>query len=107
MAAAVLSPGIPNVTKVVANTACYKVLVEIYSLGFRKKYPTDKGFGTLFFYFILHHGAEYGIRWYSDGINDAYSKWLVDAGWVAKFEPFVLNLDANHAIYHRRRNNNI
>lgn len=103
MAAAVLSPGCSKATQDTANRACHQVLCE-KDPRMKTRYPTADGVSaSLFFYFLLHHGQEYGVSWMSVGLNDAYRKWLVEAGWVAKFEPIVLNLDANNAIYRRRR----
>ena len=104
MAAAVLSPGCSKATQDTANRACHQVLCDISGQGFQLRYPVADGVSaSLFFYFLLHHGQEYGVSWMSVGLNDAYRKWLVADGWFPKAEPVVLRLDADNAMTRRRR----
>ena len=102
MAAAVLSPGCPKATQDTANRACHQVLCE-KDPRMKTRYPTADGISTpVFFYFLLHHGQEYGVSWMSVGINDAYRQWLVVDGWVHKTESVVLRLGADNAMSRRR-----
>jgi hypothetical protein len=103
MAAAVLSPGCPKATQDTANRACHQVLCEKDS-RMKTRYPVADGVSaSLFFYFLLHHGQEYGVSWMSVGLNDAYRKWIVADGWVPKAEPVVLRLGTDNAMTRRRR----
>ena len=102
MAAAVLFPGCADITKQMANVACYNTLRDIYGPEFSKLYTNSRS-APLFFYFLLHHGAEYGVSWFSVGINDAYRQWMIDAGWIPRPPLFTLHIDEDNAMYKRRR----
>lgn len=85
MAAIVLTHNSTNAQMWAANRACYSMLSDltIGAYSFEDCYPSPdiKDF-TLFFYFLVHHGREYNVRWFSSNVKSAYYKWLVKDDWI-------------------------